>query len=60
MNARHDWEKGTLVLKPPGQRPWKVIMYNMKEGKQECLEMETSEESESSIDSPTSTSESAS
>ena len=35
-------------------------MYNMKEGKQECLEMETSKESKSSTNSPTSASESAS
>ena len=37
-----------------------MIVYNMKEGKQECLEMETSKESKSSTDSPTSASESAS
>ena len=41
MNARQDWDKGILVLKPPGQRQGEVIVYNMKEGKQECLEMET-------------------
>ena len=33
MNARQDWEKDTLVLKPPGQRPGEVIVYNIKEGK---------------------------
>ena len=60
MNARQDWEKGTLVLKPPGQRPREVIVYSMKEGKQECLEVETSKESKSSTNSPTSASESAS
>ena len=60
MNARQDWEKGTLILKPPRQRPWEVIVYNMKEGKHKCLEMETSKESESSADSSTSASESAS
>ena len=38
MNARQDWEKGTLILMPPGQRPGEVIVYNMKEGRQECLE----------------------
>ena len=57
MNARQDWEKGTLVLKPPGQKPGEVIVYNMKNGKQECLEVETSEESESSIGSSSSASE---
>ena len=37
MNARQDWEKGTLVLKPQGKgdRPGQVIVYNMREGKQE-------------------------
>ena len=44
MNARQDWEKGTLILKPPGQKPGEVIVYNMKEGKQDFLEEETSEE----------------
>ena len=39
MNARQDWEKGTLVLKPLGQTRGEVIVYNMKEGKQEYLEM---------------------
>ena len=38
MNARQDWEKGTLVLKPPGKGN-KPIVYNMKEGKQEDLEV---------------------
>ena len=51
MNARQDWEKGTLVLKPPGQKPGEVIVYNMKSGRQQCLEVETSEESESSFGS---------
>ena len=50
MNARRDWEKGTLILKPPGQKPGETIVYNMKEGRQECLEEETSEESESSTE----------
>ena len=59
MNARQDWKKGTLVLKPPGQKPGEVIVYNMKEGKQECLELETSE-SKSSIGSLSSTSKSTS
>ena len=60
MNARQDWEKGTLALKLPGQIPEEVIVYNMKNGKQECLEVETSEESESSMDSTLSASEEAS
>ena len=60
MNARQDWEKGTLVLKPPGQKSGEVIVYNMKEGRQECLEEETSEGSESSMETSSSESESAS
>ena len=60
MNARQDWEKGTLILKPPRQKPGEVIVYNMKEGKQECLEEETSEESESSAKTSSSASESTS
>ena len=51
MNARQDWEKGTLIIKPPEHKPGEAIVYNMKEGKQECLEEETSEESESSTES---------
>ena len=45
MNARQDWEKGTLVLRPPGKKSGEAIVYNMRDGKQECLEEETSEES---------------
>ena len=60
MNARQDWEKGTLILKPPGQKPGEVIVYNMKDGKQKCLEEETSEESESSTEPSSSTSGSTS
>ena len=60
MNARQDWEKGTLILKPPRQKPGEVIVYNMKLGKQECLEEETSEESESSAETSSSASESTS
>ena len=53
MNARQDWEKGTLVLKPQGKgdRPGQVIVYNMREGKQESLELETSEDESSKEDS---------
>ena len=60
MNARQDWEKGTLILKPSGQKPGEVIVYNMKEGKQKFLEEETSEESELSVDPSSSASESTS
>ena len=38
MNARQDWEKGTLILNPPGQSLSKAIVYNLKEGTQEILE----------------------
>ena len=37
-----------------------MIVYNMKEGKKECLEMETLEESKSSADCSASASESSS
>ena len=58
MNARQDWEKGTLVLKPQGKgdRPRQVIVYNMREGKQENLELETLED-ESSMEDSSSTAE---
>ena len=58
MNARQDWEKGTLVLKPQGKgdRPGQVIVYNMREGKQENLELETWED-ESSMEDSSSTAE---
>ena len=53
MNARKDWEKGTLVLKPQGKgdRPGQVIVYNMRERKQESLELETLEDESSMEDS---------
>ena len=51
MNARQDWEKGTLVLRPPGKKSGEAILYNMRKGKQECLEVETSEEELSTSDS---------
>ena len=60
MNARQDWEKSTLILKPPGHKPGEAIVYNMKEGRQERLEEETSEESESSTSVNESTSQSSS
>ena len=57
MNARQDWEKGTLVLNPPGRNLGKAIVYTLKEGTQESLEEETTKESESSSSSPSSTDE---
>ena len=47
MNARQDWEKGTLILNPPGRSSGKAIVYNLKEGTQESLEEETTKEIES-------------
>ena len=32
MNARQDWEKGTLILKPPGRKAGDAIVYHLKEG----------------------------
>ena len=64
MSARQDWVKGTLVLNPPGQSSGKAIVYNLREGTQAILEVETSEESEfsssssSSVDGETSQSNS--
>ena len=57
MNARQDWEKGTLILNPPGRSLGKAIVYNLREGTQESLEEETTEESESGTSSPSSTDE---
>ena len=35
MNARQDWEKGTLVLKPlrKGDKPRRTRVYNLREGR---------------------------
>ncbi|MCO5593933.1 hypothetical protein L7F22_047952 [Adiantum nelumboides] len=46
MNARQDWESGTLLLKPPGKKGKSVqtVVYNMKEGRRESLELGTSED----------------
>ena len=44
LNAKQDWETGLLTLKPQhldGSKSRRVV-YDMKEGKQESLEMETS------------------
>ena len=54
MNTRQDWEKGTLVLNPPGQSLGKAIVYNLREGTQASLEVETSKESEFSSSSSSS------
>ena len=51
MNARQDWEKGTLVLRPPGKKSGEAILYSMRKGKQECLEVETSKEELSTSES---------
>ena len=32
MNARQDWEKGTLILNPPSRSSGKAIVYNLREG----------------------------
>ena len=46
MSARQDLEKGNLVLKPPGKgdKPGGTIVYNLREGRQENLSLETSED----------------
>ena len=53
MSARQDWEKGTLVLKPPGKgdKPRGTIVYKLREGRQEKLSLETSEDEWSIEDS---------
>lgn len=60
MNATKHWEKGTLILKPPRQKLGEVIVCNMNEGKQDCLEEETSKKSESSTELSSFASESTS
>ena len=52
MKARQDWETGMLVLNPHKQpgKGGRAILYNMKEGRQESLEMETSVDELSSTD----------
>ncbi|MCO5565088.1 hypothetical protein L7F22_018759 [Adiantum nelumboides] len=46
MNARQDWESRTLLLKPPRKegKSIQTIVYNVKEGRKESLELETSED----------------
>ena len=53
MRVRQDWEKGTLVLKPPrkGDKPRGTIVYNVREGRQENLSLETSKDKWSIEDS---------
>lgn len=51
MKAKQDWETGVLELNPHrqgGGRNGKAIIYNMKEGRQENLELETSMDKSSS------------
>ena len=59
MNARQDWEKGILVLKPQQKdgKTGKPIVYNMKEGKLQSLGMETTEDEWSTEESTSTTSE---
>ena len=53
MSAKQDWEKGTLVLKPPGKgdKPRGTIVYSLREGRQEYLSLETSKDEWSTKDS---------
>ncbi|MCO5551814.1 hypothetical protein L7F22_005317 [Adiantum nelumboides] len=53
MNARQDWESRTLLLKPPRKegKSIQTIVYNVKEGRKESLELETSEDEWSTEDS---------
>ncbi|MCO5607437.1 hypothetical protein L7F22_061633 [Adiantum nelumboides] len=46
MNARQDWESRTLLLKPPRKegKSIQTIVYNVKEGRKESLELETSKD----------------
>ncbi|MCO5606630.1 hypothetical protein L7F22_060818 [Adiantum nelumboides] len=57
MNARQNWESRTLLLKPPGKKGKSVqtIVYNMKEGRRERLELETSKDEWSTKDSSSTT-----
>ncbi|MCO5551799.1 hypothetical protein L7F22_005301 [Adiantum nelumboides] len=53
MNARQDWKSRTLLLKPPRKegKSIQTIVYNVKEGRKESLELETSEDEWSTEDS---------
>ncbi|MCO5605675.1 hypothetical protein L7F22_059858 [Adiantum nelumboides] len=52
MNARQDWELGTLLLKPPRKKGKIVptIVYTMTEGRRESFEFETSKDEWSTED----------
>ncbi|MCO5612317.1 hypothetical protein L7F22_066582 [Adiantum nelumboides] len=53
MNAKQDWESRTLLLKPPRKegKSIQTIVYNVKEGRKESSELETSEDEWSTEDS---------
>ncbi|MCO5574034.1 hypothetical protein L7F22_027812 [Adiantum nelumboides] len=53
MNARQDWKSRTLLLKPPRKegKSIQTIVYNVKEGRKESSELETSEDEWSTEDS---------
>ncbi|MCO5578698.1 hypothetical protein L7F22_032543 [Adiantum nelumboides] len=53
MNARQDCKSRTLLLKPPRKevKSIQTIVYNVKEGRKESLELETSEDEWSTEDS---------
>ena len=53
MQAKQDWEKGLLVLNPQSKKGGKMrkIVYNMKEGRQEPLHLETFADETSSEES---------
>ncbi|MCO5604759.1 hypothetical protein L7F22_058929 [Adiantum nelumboides] len=46
MNVREDWKSRTLLLKPPRKegKSIQTIFYNVKEGRKESSELETSED----------------
>ncbi|MCO5603765.1 hypothetical protein L7F22_057917 [Adiantum nelumboides] len=53
MNVREDWKSRTLLLKPPRKegKSIQTIVYNVKEGRKESSELETSEDEWSTEDS---------
>ncbi|MCO5555167.1 hypothetical protein L7F22_008710 [Adiantum nelumboides] len=53
INARQDWESRTLLFKPPRKegKSIQTIVYNVKEGRKESSELETSEDEWSTEDS---------
>ena len=62
MNVGQDWEIGTLLLKPPGGKgkSGQAIRYNMKEGKRESLELESTSKDEWSTEDSSSTAKASS